>query len=1187
MAGDYTVTVTDTVNCSQDSTFKVNEPAVLDATINSTGVTCVGGNDGSITISAPSGGSGSYEYSIDGGTGWQGSGNFTNLVADTFNILIRDALATSCVIVLDPALILTEPNDLIPPVAVCRDITVQLDASGNVSIDTLDIDDGSTDNCGIASRSLDITDFTCADVGPNSVTLTVIDNSGNSDNCPATVTVEDNVDPLAVCQDITAYLDAGGSASITGADIDGGSTDACGIASLLASPNSFTCAEVGLNAVTLTVTDNNGNSSQCLASGTVLDTISPVASCQDITAYLDAGGSASITGADIDGGSTDACGIASLLASPNSFTCAEVGLNAVTLTVTDNNGNSSQCLAWVTVLDTITPVILCPPDTSDKVDGSLNYTIPDYTSPAAASDNCNPAPALSQSPLPGTVISGVGTIQPITLMADDGNGNTAACVFNLTLLAPDPPTITCPGDTNAYVDNNCEVALTDYTGFAIVTGEDTITQFPLPGTILSGAFPVQPVTLTAINALDDSAQCTFNVTLLDTLFPSVDCRTDTLVTAPVGTCSIAVNNLAPVSSTDNCAIAGLSYRVTGATAGTGVNDASGTVFNKGLSTVWYRVSDSSGNLDSCSFAVTVVSDLVPPDSVWSDRDSLCPGDGNIQLSYSGGVMVEGGTATWYEDTLMTDPVGTGNPLVLPAPLATTDYFVRFEGTCDTTPAATTRIEILPGSVVPDTALTDRNDICPGDGMISLSYSGGLAGYGASAAWYADSALSLGIGSGNDLAVAAPMVSTPYFVRFEGTCDTTPSVGLYLAVNALSQSPSSASSDPDSVCAGAGFLTLTYTGGTIGTGAVARWYDDVSMTSSIASGNNASIAAPETTTTYYVRFEGDCDTTSAASVAVTVFSLPAPVFTESVTAACIGGAPYRYVVAGQPGSSFAWSISSGTLVTENNDTVMVDWGSQAGSGNLGVSETTVDGCVSEPVSILVSIDGPTVDLGPDQEICAGAPLILVPEGDFSMHMWNDGSTGATYSVDSTELVKIQVFDDVGCTAFDSVQVIMYPVPVVDLGNDTILCGEASVMLDAGNPGAEYTWSTGETTQRIEVFAGGQIYSVEVSYGGSCTASDEILIRECSLENYFKNIPNLITPNGDGVNDTWFFYEATAFPEIIIEIYDRWGKLVFRSEPGYSHPWDGRSMKGKEMPMDSYHYVIRIGKDEFIGTVTIVR
>ncbi|KKK63583.1 hypothetical protein LCGC14_2992810, partial [marine sediment metagenome] len=248
----------------------------------------------------------------------------------------------------------------------------------------------------------------------------------------------------------------------------------------------------------------------------------------------------------------------------------------------------------------------------------------------------------------------------------------------------------------------------------------------------------------------------------------------------------------------------------------------------------------------------------------------------------------------------------------------------------------------------------------------------------------------------------------------------------------------------------------------------------------------------------------------------------------------------------------------------------------------------DGCQSETISTTVEVGGPDVDLGADQEICDGGTAVITPSGNFTMHMWiNDGSTDPTYSADTTELVRIQVSDDYGCYAFDSVQVTMYLQPMVNLGSDTTLCGEASVMLDAGNPGATYLWSTGESTQQIEVFAVEQVIGVEVSYGVICTATDEITIRECSYYDFFANIPNLITPNGDGSNDFWIFFESSQFPDIEVEIYDRWGILVYKSDRGYSNPWDGKNLNGKDLPMDSYHYIIKVGEEYFRGSVTIVR
>jgi len=80
-----------------------------------------------------------------------------------------------------------------PPTANCQNITIQLDATGNASITGNDIDNTSTDDFGIASLTASITSFTCADIGPNNVTLTVTDTMGQTDTCIAIVTVNDNV----------------------------------------------------------------------------------------------------------------------------------------------------------------------------------------------------------------------------------------------------------------------------------------------------------------------------------------------------------------------------------------------------------------------------------------------------------------------------------------------------------------------------------------------------------------------------------------------------------------------------------------------------------------------------------------------------------------------------------------------------------------------------------------------------------------------------------------------------------------------------------------------------------------------------------------------------------------------------------------------------------------------------------
>ena len=456
-------------------------------------------------------------------------------------------------------------------------------------------------------------------------------------------------------------------------------------------------------------------------------------------------------------------------------------------------------------------------------------------------------------------------------------------------------------------------------------------------------------------------------------------------------------------------------------------------------------------------------------------------------------------------------------------------------------------------------------------------------------WYDDAALTNSIGSGNPLTLLAPTVTTTYYVRFEGECDSSSAVSTTVNVLTLSTAPVSASSNMDSVCPGEGTVILSYVGGMLGDGAVAVWYDNASLTNNIGTGNFLSITAPISETTYFVRFENECNITSAVSTTVSTYIKPTPVFVEKDENVCVDDNLYRYVVAGQAGSIYAWSITGGTIVSDYGDSVLVDWGDVPGVYQISVTETSIRNCSSEPLILDVRVGQPTVDLGESRTLCYGQTVTITPTGNFSFQQWHDLSTGMSYTADTTEMVSITVYDDFGCTAEDSVQVTAFPTPVVDLGNDTTLCGEMSLILDAGNPGSTYLWSTGDLSQQIVVYAGEQFISVEVTNQSGCTGNDEIHIQPCSPEAFFAGIANTITPNGDNMNDTWQIDEAMAYPEIEIEIFNRWGQLVWRSSRGYTENWDGRDMQGKEMPMDSYFYVINLndGSEPISGVITVVR
>ena len=137
---------------------------------------------------------------------------------------------------------------------VTQNITVQLNGSGETSITSGQIDNGSSASDGIAQLLLDTTSFDCSNVGTNLVTLTVVSTSGASESASATVTVEDTMLPVISSKSLKLTLDANGEAVATAQMVDTGSTDNCGIASLSLEQTLFTCADIGKNKVNYNIT---------------------------------------------------------------------------------------------------------------------------------------------------------------------------------------------------------------------------------------------------------------------------------------------------------------------------------------------------------------------------------------------------------------------------------------------------------------------------------------------------------------------------------------------------------------------------------------------------------------------------------------------------------------------------------------------------------------------------------------------------------------------------------------------------------------------------------------------------------------------------------------------------------------------------------------------------------------------
>ncbi len=521
-------------------------------------------------------------------------------------------------------------EDNVPPIALCQNINVPLDAAGNATITAAQIDNGSSDACGIASLMIDVSMFDCTDVGANNVNLTVTDNNGNVSVCAAVATVVDNVAPVAACQDITVQLDAFGNASITAIQIDNGSSDACGIASLSVAPNSFTCANTGPNPVILTVTDNNGNVATCNATVTVEDNVAPIALCQDITVQLDGSNMASIVGADVDNGSNDACGIGMLSVSPNTFDCSDVGANNVTLTVTDNNGNVAMCAAVVTVEDIIPPTIVCPTATMTIPD----FTTGTFTGPSAIPDNCNPG--LLEETISITVPAG-STITDLNISLQIEHSWVGD--LNAELESPSGtiiPFFHRPGTTSGSCMTNfgfgcgaddLDVTFDDESANTYIDFENTCN-----GTspaIFGDFMPQSPFSSfdgedpqgTWLIRIQDNAAADIGSLLsatIDIAYEYDIIGNDLSRDTDPGSCDYTAvgNEFDPLSWDDNCPPAVITHNYPGAP---NPNTLDGAVFPPGQTNITWTVTDGSGNTATCNIAVTVT-DNEPPTQTGGQGD---------------------------------------------------------------------------------------------------------------------------------------------------------------------------------------------------------------------------------------------------------------------------------------------------------------------------------------------------------------------------------------------------------------------------------------------------------------------------------------------------------------------------------------------------------------------------------------
>lgn len=259
------------------------------------------------------------------------------------------------------------------------------------------------------------------------------------------------------------------------------------------------------------------------------------------------------------------------------------------------------------------------------------------------------------------------------------------------------------------------------------------------------------------------------------------------------------------------------------------------------------------------------------------------------------------------------------------------------------------------------------------------------------------------------------------------------------------------------------------------------------------------------------------------------------------------------------------------------------------------------------------------------------ILYYPDRTNAIAGINNISDFENFTASSTTIVATVIIPG-ECPKYYNIPLVVTLIPILTL-NDVIICKGSETVLDAGGGFASYLWNTGETTQKIIVSESGN-YQVTVSNSFGCLGSadltvsfaDQPFIKEVNVTGHeaeiiaigeqpllysidlihwqsspiFKNIdfgvfnayvknkwgcisdfypfgilnlPNIITPQGDGINDVWNIKGLEAYPGSRIRIFDRYGKLLVDKEFEENFVWDGKYL-GRPVPSTAYWYIIEV-------------
>ncbi len=303
--------------------------------------------------------------------------------------------------------------------------------------------------------------------------------------------------------------------------------------------------------------------------------------------------------------------------------------------------------------------------------------------------------------------------------------------------------------------------------------------------------------------------------------------------------------------------------------------------------------------------------------------------------------------------------------------------------------------------------------------------------------------------------------------------------------------------------------------------------------------------------------------------------------------------------------FNWNFGDGGLGSVLKDPFYTY--SNVGPYNVKLIVTSEFNCVDSISKLNTTIyPQPKANFAVDKlEACLGSTFFFTNLSDGKTSLvntwkWNFGDNNSSsipnpnnkYATYGSFPVSLFVYNQQGCVSDTITKTLtVHPYPTVNAGKDLFVLEGGQLTLNpiATGNGLRYKWSPSlyldvDTLRNpITKPLADITYIITVTGTGNCSVTDDVFIKVLLAP----EMPNAFSPNGDGINDKWDIEYLESYPGAIVEIFNRYGQLLFRSV-GYDKPWDGY-YQGKQVPAGTYYYIVnpKNGRKQIAGFVDVIR